>query len=110
MPVPGSLKRRPVDEKELADLLERQFKIKTIETRSYLNLLEKNDMTLQELARVLDLPLDEAQALAERMISSGLIIRATGPNVMFDHLHPSMTIMNIIKVYEMEVDGALRNI
>ena len=108
MPVPGSLKRRPVDEKELADLLERQFKIKTIETRAYLNLLEKNDMTLQELARVLDLPLDEAQALAERMISSGLIIRATGPNVKFAALHPRMTMTNIFKVYEKEVVDALR--
>jgi len=108
MPVPGSLKRRPVDEKELADLLERQFKIKTIETRAYLNLLEKNDMTLQELARVLDLPLEETQALAERMISSGLIIRATGPNVKFIPLHPRMTMTNIFKVYEKEVVDALR--
>ncbi len=88
MPVPGSLKRRPVDEKELADLLERQFKIKTIETRAYLNLLEKNDMTLQELAHVLDLPLDEGQALP---------------------LHPRMTMTNIFKVYEKEVVDALRD-
>ena len=109
MPVPGSLKRRPVDEKELADLLERQFKIKTIETRAYLNLLEKNDMTLQELARVLDIPLDQAQALAERMMSSGLIIRATGPDVKFAPLHPRMTMTNIFKVYEKEVVDALRD-
>src|SRR5437764_12358600 len=108
MPVPGSLKRRPVDEEELADCLERQFKIKHIATRAYLSLLEKNDMTLQELARVLDLPLDEAQALAERMISSGLIIRATGPNVRFAPLHPRMTMTNLFEVYEKEVVDALR--
>ncbi len=109
MPVPGSLKRRPVDEKELAELLERQFKVKTIETQAYLRLLEKHDMTLHELAHALALPLEEAQALTERMISSGLIIRATGPEIKFAPLHPRMTMTNIFKVYEKEVIDALRN-
>src|SRR6266702_1622976 len=109
MPVPGSLKRRPVDEKEQAELLERQFKIKTIETQAYLRLLEKHDMTLHELANALALPLDEAQALAEHMISSGLIIRATGPAIKFAPLHPRMTMTNIFKVYEKEVVDALRD-
>ncbi len=109
MPVPGSLKRRPVDEGELADLLQRQFKIKPLETQAYLRLLEKHDMTMHELAQVLALPLDEVQALAERMMSGGLIIRATGPDVKFAPLHPRMTMTNIFKIYEKEVIDALRD-
>ncbi len=109
MPVPGSLKRRPVDEGELADLLQRQFKIKPLETQAYLRLLEKHDMTMHELAQALALPLDEVQALAERMMSGGLIIRATGPDVKFTPLHPRMTMTNIFKIYEKEVIDALRD-
>jgi sugar-specific transcriptional regulator TrmB len=109
MPVPGSLKRRSVDEKELADLLERQFEIEPIETRAYMRLLAGRDMTLHELALALDIPVAETQALMERMLSSGLVIRATGAETMFAPLHPRMTMTNIFKIYEKRVVDALRD-
>jgi sugar-specific transcriptional regulator TrmB len=109
MPVPGSLRRRPVDEKELIELLERQFEIKPIETRAYLRLLEGHDMTLHELASALGIPLAETLALMERMLSSGLVIRATGSESRFVPLHPRMTMTNIFKVYEKRVVDTLRD-
>ena len=109
MPVPGSLKRQPIDEKELAELLQRQFEIKPVETKAYLRLLEGFDMTPHELAVALDIPLAETQALLERMLSSGLIIRATGSEPRFAPLHPRMTMTNIFKIYEKGVIDALRS-
>jgi sugar-specific transcriptional regulator TrmB len=109
MPVPSSLKRRPVDEKELANLLERQFGIKPLETRAYMRLLEGRDMTVHELALALDIPVAETQALMERMLSSGLVIRATSTETMFAPLHPRMTMTNIFKVYERRIVDALRD-
>jgi sugar-specific transcriptional regulator TrmB len=109
MPVPGSLKRRPVNENEIAELLERQFEIKPLETRAYMRLLEGHDMTLHELALELDIPLAETQALMERMLSSGLVIRAPGSETRFAPLHPRMTMTNIFKVYEKRVVDALRD-
>jgi sugar-specific transcriptional regulator TrmB len=109
MPVPGSLKRRPVNENELAELLERQFEIKPLETRAYMRLLEGHDMTLHELALELDVPLAETQALMERMLSSGLVIRAPDSETRFAPLHPRMTMTNIFKVYEKRLVDALRD-
>ncbi len=109
MPVPGSLKRRPVDENELADLLERHFDIKPLETRAYLRLLESRDMTPHELALELGIPLAETQALMERMLSSGLVIRAPGSETRFVPLHPRMTMTNIFKVYEKRLVDTLRD-
>jgi sugar-specific transcriptional regulator TrmB len=109
MPVPGSLKRRPVNENELVELLERQFEIKPFETRAYMRLLEGHDMTLHELALELDIPLAETQALMELMLSSGLVIRAPGSENRFAPLHPRMTMTNIFKVYEKRLVDALRD-
>jgi sugar-specific transcriptional regulator TrmB len=109
MPVPGSLRRRPVDEKELIELLERQFEIKPIETRAYMRLLEGHDMSLHELASALGIPPAETVALMERMLSSGLVIRATGSESRFAPLHPRMTMTNIFKVYEKRVVDTLRD-
>jgi sugar-specific transcriptional regulator TrmB len=108
MPVPGSLKRRPVNEKELVELLERQFEIKPLETRAYLRLLEGHDMTLHELALELDIPLAETEALMERMLSSGLVIRAPSSETRFAPLHPRMTMTNVFKVYEKRLVDTLR--
>lgn len=109
MPVPGSLKRRPVNEDELASLLEDKFNLRPLETRAYLRLVEGHDMSAHELALELQIPQDEALALIERMISSGLIIRATGTGAKFTPLHPRMTMTNIFKIYEKEIVGALRD-
>jgi len=109
MPVPGSLKRRPVNENELAELLELQFEIEPLETWAYMRLLEGDDMTLHELALELDVPVSEAQALMERMLSSGLVIRTPGSEPRFTPLHPRMVMTNIFKVYEKRVVDALRD-
>jgi sugar-specific transcriptional regulator TrmB len=109
MPVPGSLRRKPIDEKELAELLERQFEIKPIETRAYMRLLEGHDMTLHELASALGIPLAETGELMDRMLSSGLVIRATGSESRFAPLHPRMTMTNIFKVYEKKLIDTLRD-
>ncbi len=109
MPVPGSLKRRPVNEKELTDLLEDKFGLRPLETLAYLRLLEGTDMTPQELAVALKISLDETLALMDRMTSSGLVIRATGPDSRFAPLHPRMTMTNVFKVYEKGVVSALRD-
>jgi len=108
MPVPGTLRRRPVDENEIARLLEDQFKIKPLESRAYLRLLEGHDLTLHELALELDIPLSETQALMERMIASGLVIHAASQEAKFSPLHPRMTMTNIFKTYEKEIVLALR--
>lgn len=109
MPVPGTLKRRPVNEKELADLLESKFKLTQLETLAYLRLLEGIDMTSQEIAHALRIKLDESQALIERMMSSGLIIKGSVSDNTFAPLHPRMTMTNIFKMYEKELVSALRD-
>ena len=107
--MPGSLKRRPVDEKDVASLLEDKFGLKPLETRAYIHLLEGHDMTIHELALELEIGPKETEALMERMVSSGLIIRATGTQAKFAPLHPRMTLTNIFKTYEKELIGVLRD-
>ena len=108
MPVPGTLKRIPINEKEIAEALERHFNVKPIETLAYIRLLERRDMTAHELALSLKIPIEETQALMERMISEGLVIKASGSESKFAPLHPRMTLTNIFKVYEQGVVVALR--
>lgn len=108
MPVPGSLKRRPVDESKVMQLLETQFSIHPIETKAYLRLLEGDDMTLHELAVSLGLSSEQTLALMERMVRSGVVIQAPGIETRFSPLHPRMTLTNIFKVYEKGVVDALR--
>jgi sugar-specific transcriptional regulator TrmB len=109
MPVPGSLKRQPVDKNEIAKLLERQFNLPTLETRAYLEMLERNSIGVDELAETLDLSKTETRDLAEKMISRGLIIRAPGQEDFFSALHPRMTLTNIFKIYEKELVQSLRD-
>lgn len=108
MPVPGTLKRIPVDETKMIALLESQFDIRPIETKAYLRLLEGHDMTVNELAVSLDLSSEQTLALMDRMVESGLVIRAPGQETGFSPLHPRMTMTNIFKVYEKAVVDALR--
>jgi len=108
MPVPGTLKRRPINEKELSDILDRQFNVKPIETLAYIRLLEGSDMTVHELAQSLKIPIEETHALMERMISEGLVIKAPGTETRFAPLNPRMMLTNIFKVYEQGVVIALR--
>ena len=109
MPVPGSLKRQPIDKNEIAQLLERQFNLPTMETRAYLEMLERNRVEVDELAETLALSRTEARDLLETMISRGLIIRAPGSEEAFSPLHPRMTMTNIFKIYEKMVVQNLRD-
>jgi sugar-specific transcriptional regulator TrmB len=109
MPVPGSLKRQPINEDEIANLLERQFNLPTLETRAYLQMLERNSVRVDELAETLALSKSETQDLLQMMISRGLVIRAPGSEEAFSPLHPRMTMTNIFKIYEKMVVQDLRD-
>ncbi len=108
MPVPGSLKRQPIDKNEIAQLLERQFDLPTLETRAYLQMLERSSVGVEELAETLALSKSETRDLLAAMISRGLIIRAPGSEEAFSPLHPRMTMTNIFKIYEKDLVQSLR--
>src|SRR5919108_3795524 len=108
MPPPGALKRRPIDENEIARLLEEQFKVRPLESRAYLRLLMGHDMTEHEISLALGISLEQVKALMESMTASGLIIRAAGSENRYSPLHPRMTMTNIFKVYEKQIVTALR--
>ncbi len=109
MPVPGSLKRQPINTNEMTDLLERQFELPRMETRAYLLMLEQNKIRVDELAETLMLSRSGAEDLLNTMLSRGLIIRASGSENSFSALHPRMTMTNIFKIYEKEVVQSLRD-
>src|SRR3989442_1118430 len=109
MPVPGSLKRQPIDKNEIAQLLERQFNLPKPESLAYLQMLERNSVGVDELAATLGLSKSETGDLVQMMISRGLIIRAPGSEEAFSPLHPRMTMTNIFKTYEKNVVQDLRD-
>ena len=109
MPVPGSLKRKPVDEFELVDTLEKQFGLPRDETRAYLHLLKVGSLTIDQVAELFGITANDAGSLLERMVSRGLIIRGSSTPPSFVPLHPRMTLTNIFKLYEKEVVQGLRN-
>ena len=109
MPVPGSLKRMPVDEGQIAELLSRQFNLPREETQAYLKLLDTSDLSIEELAKELNLTGDVARALVGSMIERGLIIEATGTPKRYAPLHPRMTLTNIFKIYEKDLVQSLRD-
>ncbi len=107
--MPGSLRRRPIDESEITELLARQFNLPVEETGAYLKLLETSDLTLEQLAKSLGIPIEDASELVQRMMVKGLIIQATGTPKRYAALHPRMTLTNIFKVYEKELVQSLRD-
>jgi len=109
MPVPGSLRRMPIDEGQIAELLSRQFNLPTEETRAYLKLLDTSDLTLEQLAKELKLTEEATTALVTSMLERGLIIEATGTPKRYAPLHPRMTLTNIFKIYEKELVQSLRD-
>lgn len=108
MPPPGTLKRRPVEENEIARLLEEQFKIRPLESRTYIRLLTGQDMTEHEISVSLGISPEQTKALMDSMTASGLVIRAAGSENKYSPLHPRMTMTNIFKMYEKEIVIALR--
>jgi len=109
MPVPGSLRRQPINVDEIAQLLERQFNLPRLETRAYLQMLERNTVAVDEFAETLTLSKSETRDLLQSMITRGLIIRAPGSENDFSPLHPRMTMTNIFKIYEKDLVQSLRD-
>ena len=108
MPVPGSLKRQPIDKNEIAQLLELQFNLPSLETRAYLQMLERSSVRVDELAETLALSTDKTKDLLQTMTARGLIIKAPRPRDAFSALHPRMTMTNIFKIYEKDLVQSLR--
>ncbi len=109
MPVPGSLKRQPIDKNEIAQVLERQFSLPPLETRAYLRMLDRSKVGVDELAETLSLSKSQTGDLVQMMISRGLIIQAPGSKDAFSALHPRMTMTNIFKIYERDLVQSLRD-
>ena len=109
MPVPGSLRRMPIDEDQIAELLSHQFNLPREQTQAYLKLLDTSDLTLEELAKEVKLSEGEARTLVASMLERGLIIEATGTPKRYTPLHPRMTLTNLFKVYEKELVQSLRD-
>jgi sugar-specific transcriptional regulator TrmB len=109
MPVPGTLKKMPIDEGQIAELLSHQFDLPREETQAYLKLLDTSDLTLEQLANELNLTEEGTRALVASMIDRGLIIEATGAPKRYAPLHPRMTLTNIFKIYEKDLVQSLRD-
>src|SRR5467141_2639944 len=109
MPVPGSLKRQPINRSEIAQLLERQFNLPSVETMVYLQLLDRSSIEVDELAETLALPTEKTRNLLHTMITRGLIIKTPGPKEAFTALHPRVTMTNIFKIYEKDLVQSLRD-
>ena len=109
MPVPGSLRRMPIDGDQIAELLSHQFNLPREQTQAYLKLLDTSDLTLEELAKEVKLSEGEARTLVASMLERGLIIEATGTPKRYTPLHPRMTLTNLFKVYEKELVQSLRD-
>ena len=109
MPVPGSLKRQPINKGEIAQLLERQFNLPTLETLAYIQMLEQNSVRVDQLAETLALSKSETRDLLQSMVSRGLVIGASESKEAFSPLHPRMTMTNIFKLYEKMVVQDLRD-
>ncbi len=109
MPVPGSLRKMPVDEDQVAELLSRQFNLPREETQAYLKLLDTSDLTIEQLAKEVNLTGERTKGLVASMIERGLIIEATGTPKRYAPLHPRMTLTNIFKIYEKDLVQSLRD-
>ena len=109
MPVPGSLRKMPIDKDQIAELLSHQFNLPREQTQAYLKLLDTSDLTLEELAKEVKLSEGEARTLVASMLERGLIIEATGTPKRYTPLHPRMTLTNLFKVYEKELVQSLRD-
>ena len=109
MPVPGTLKRQPINPDEIARLLEAQFSIPRLETLAYLQMVEGEGVGVDELAETLNLTRRATEELLHSMITRGLIIEASAPKSKFNALHPRMTLTNIFKLYEKDLVQSIRD-
>ena len=109
MPVPGTLKKTIIDEKELVKLLQDKFSIDPLMTKTYLHLVQHGEISLPDIANLLNKPIGEVEDLLEKMLSQGLVIRTAGTVPKYTALHPRMSMTNIFKVYEKELVQNLRD-
>ena len=109
MPVPGTLKKTVIDEPELVKLLQDKFSIDPLVTRTYLRLVQHGEISLPDIAKMLDKPMNEVEDLLGKMLSQGLVIKTAGTVSKYTALHPRMSMTNIFKVYEKELVQNLRD-
>ena len=109
MPVPGTLKRQPINSHDIAKLLEAKFDIPALETLAYVQMVEQSKVDVDEVAETLSLSQAEALDLLQSMKRRGLIIQAPESENAFSALHPRMTLTNIFKLYEKDVIQSLRD-
>ena len=109
MPIPGSLRRKPIDEGEIAGLLSGQFNLPVEEILAYLKLIDTPDLTLSQLSSTLAIDENDASTLLASMIARGFVIEAAGAPKRFAPLHPRMTLTNLFKVFEKEIVQSLRD-
>ena len=109
MPVPGILKKTAINEQELVKLLQDKFNIDPLVTRTYLRLVQYGEISLPDIAKMLDKRVEEVGDLLETMLSRGLVIKTAGTVSKYTALHPRMSMTNIFKVYEKELVQNLRD-
>jgi len=109
MPVPGTLKKTAINEQELVKLLQDKFNIDPLVTRTYLRLVQYGEISLPDIAKMLDKRVEEVGDLLDKMLSQGLVIRTAGTVSKYTALHPRMSMTNIFKVYEKELVQNLRD-
>jgi len=109
MPVPGILKKTAINEQELVKLLQDKFNIDPLVTRTYLRLVQYGEISLPDIAKMLDKRVEEVGDLLDKMLSQGLVIRTAGTVSKYTALHPRMSMTNIFKVYEKELVQNLRD-
>ena len=109
MPVPGTLKKTAINEQELVKLLQDKFNIDPLVTRTYLRLVQHAEISLPDIAKVLDKRTEEVEDLLDKMLSQGLVIKNAGTVSKYTALHPRMSMTNIFKVYEKELVQNLRD-
>src|SRR5207249_1985229 len=109
MPVPGTLKKTVIDEPELVKLLQDKFNIDPLVTRTYLRLVQYGEISLPDIAKMLNKRVEEVGDLLDKMLSQGLVIKTAGTVSKYTALHPRMSMTNIFKVYEKELVQNLRD-
>ena len=109
MPVPGTLKKTAINEQEFVKLLQDKFSIDPLVTRTYLRLVQHGEISLPDIAKMLDKPMIEVEDLLGKMLSQGLVIKTAGTVSKYTALHPRMSMTNIFKVYEKELVQNLRD-
>src|SRR3989442_13980783 len=109
MPVPGTLKKTVIDEPELVKLLQDKFSIDPLVTRTYLHLVQHGEISLPDIAKMLDKPMNEVEDLLDKMLSQRLVKNTAGTVINYTALHPIMSMTNYCNAYDIESVQFLRD-